>query len=117
MDYQIPGCLITRIADRFVRSEEHTSELQSLTNLVCRLLLEKKIPSSDLRIWPPLHGGPKWMCGALSPGGAAGGVCGHRAGETGGASPVGVLSVCLHWVATSEVSPEPGDLRPREEFR
>src|SRR5437016_11964549 len=27
------------------RSEEHTSELQSLTNLVCRLLLEKKNPS------------------------------------------------------------------------
>src|SRR5258706_9084662 len=25
-----------------MRSEEHTSELQSLTNLVCRLLLEKK---------------------------------------------------------------------------
>src|SRR5438093_9405099 len=32
------------VAERFVasRSEEHTSELQSLTNLVCRLLLEKK---------------------------------------------------------------------------
>src|SRR5258706_9787510 len=29
------------IASR-LRSEEHTSELQSLTNLVCRLLLEKK---------------------------------------------------------------------------
>src|SRR5258706_854361 len=28
--------------DRHKRSEEHTSELQSLTNLVCRLLLEKK---------------------------------------------------------------------------
>src|SRR5438093_13258061 len=28
--------------DAEVRSEEHTSELQSLTNLVCRLLLEKK---------------------------------------------------------------------------
>src|SRR5438046_6866750 len=28
--------------DGHVRSEEHTSELQSLTNLVCRLLLEKK---------------------------------------------------------------------------
>src|SRR5258706_10687513 len=28
-----------------VRSEEHTSELQSLTNVVCRLLLEKKIKS------------------------------------------------------------------------
>src|SRR5437016_8110145 len=27
---------------RSARSEEHTSELQSLTNLVCRLLLEKK---------------------------------------------------------------------------
>src|SRR5438093_9402569 len=31
-----------RGADARVRSEEHTSELQSLTNLVCRLLLEKK---------------------------------------------------------------------------
>src|SRR5262249_57212277 len=30
------------LAGRSQRSEEHTSELQSLTNLVCRLLLEKK---------------------------------------------------------------------------
>src|SRR5438093_10289390 len=30
------------LALRQSRSEEHTSELQSLTNLVCRLLLEKK---------------------------------------------------------------------------
>src|SRR5258706_519587 len=29
-----------------LRSEEHTSELQSLTNLVCRLLLEKKKDST-----------------------------------------------------------------------
>src|SRR5437899_4615002 len=29
-------------ATRLVRSEEHTSELQSLRHLVCRLLLEKK---------------------------------------------------------------------------
>src|ERR1039458_7036969 len=28
--------------DRHARSEEHTSELQSLRHLVCRLLLEKK---------------------------------------------------------------------------
>src|SRR2546426_3105851 len=34
-----PLCLPT-VADR--RSEEHTSELQSPCNLVCRLLLEKK---------------------------------------------------------------------------
>src|SRR5262249_58429080 len=31
----------------FFRSEEHTSELQSLTNLVCRLLLEKKKSSES----------------------------------------------------------------------
>src|SRR5262249_62417573 len=31
----------------FSRSEEHTSELQSLTNLVCRLLLEKKKQLTD----------------------------------------------------------------------
>ena len=30
------------LVERVVRSEEHTSELQSRTNLVCRLLLEKK---------------------------------------------------------------------------
>src|SRR2546430_4002934 len=30
-----------------VRSEEHTSELQSQSNLVCRLLLEKKKPLKD----------------------------------------------------------------------
>src|SRR5829696_6905955 len=34
------GLKVVRSADE--RSEEHTSELQSLTNLVCRLLLEKK---------------------------------------------------------------------------
>src|SRR5437016_7499425 len=32
---------------KHVRSEEHTSELQSLTNLVCRLLLEKKKKNYD----------------------------------------------------------------------
>src|SRR2546430_5023097 len=31
-----------RSAGRYQRSEEHTSELQSQSNLVCRLLLEKK---------------------------------------------------------------------------
>src|SRR3712207_8134918 len=32
----------TRLVARFLRSEEHTSELQSRQYLVCRLLLEKK---------------------------------------------------------------------------
>src|SRR5688572_8999750 len=31
-----------------IRSEEHTSELQSQSNLVCRLLLEKKKTRSDI---------------------------------------------------------------------
>src|SRR3989441_5122391 len=34
--------LRVRHRDRELRSEEHTSELQSLAYLVCRLLLEKK---------------------------------------------------------------------------
>src|ERR1019366_541637 len=35
------------------RSEEHTSELQSLTNLVCRLLLEKRKLSSLKKLVRP----------------------------------------------------------------
>ena len=35
-----------------VRSEEHTSELQSLVNLVCRLLLEKKKHNATTRPVP-----------------------------------------------------------------
>src|SRR5438874_3417308 len=34
--------LATAVADTRTRSEEHTSELQSRRDLVCRLLLEKK---------------------------------------------------------------------------
>src|SRR2546427_3348188 len=36
-----------RLARCLARSEEHTSELQSQSNLVCRLLLEKKKKSRD----------------------------------------------------------------------
>src|SRR5205807_10436390 len=35
----------TRPGPRWDRSEEHTSELQSPCNLVCRLLLERKSPT------------------------------------------------------------------------
>src|SRR2546430_8659432 len=49
---RVPGSLRFRsrapdfpaLQENFRRSEEHTSELQSQSNLVCRLLLEKKIP-------------------------------------------------------------------------
>src|SRR5947199_6686683 len=37
-----PMTNIADAADTIARSEEHTSELQSLRHLVCRLLLEKK---------------------------------------------------------------------------
>src|SRR5258706_15641059 len=42
--YGIALCAVVVVAGgvQIARSEEHTSELQSLTNLVCRLLLEKK---------------------------------------------------------------------------
>src|SRR5207302_10371694 len=46
------------------RSEEHTSELQSRENLVCRLLLEKKNPSSRTtpRSWEPDGGSVTLVC-------------------------------------------------------
>src|SRR5256885_9742912 len=37
------------------RSEEHTSELQSPCNLVCRLLLEKKTKETSAQAPPHLH--------------------------------------------------------------
>src|SRR3989454_3812369 len=42
-----PYLTIMALADRVARSEEHTSELQSPCNLVCRLLLEKKKIGAD----------------------------------------------------------------------
>src|SRR5688572_31616919 len=43
--FRHPGCH---------RSEEHTSELQSQSNLVCRLLLEKKKKKSKITIIYPI---------------------------------------------------------------
>src|SRR5690606_33930901 len=40
--YRLNQRSIGGISDLYVRSEEHTSELQSRENLVCGLLLEKK---------------------------------------------------------------------------
>src|SRR5256885_11861304 len=55
-DQCIDDAVITELRDlgaevRFkpLRSEEHTSELQSPCNLVCRLLLEKKKKHTSLR--------------------------------------------------------------------
>src|SRR2546430_3869453 len=38
----VGGISVTDVDGNLSRSEEHTSELQSQSNLVCRLLLEKK---------------------------------------------------------------------------
>src|SRR2546425_2187542 len=40
----------TRTCSRPTRSEEHTSELQSLAYLVCRLLLEKKKKAESVQL-------------------------------------------------------------------
>src|SRR5256885_720472 len=46
----LPGKKVTfEILDDETRSEEHTSELQSPCNLVCRLLLEKKKKKTNSR--------------------------------------------------------------------
>src|SRR5437016_8249985 len=52
----VEGASVARVAlshgvNANQRSEEHTSELQSLTNLVCRLLLEKKKTRQDTKTY------------------------------------------------------------------
>src|SRR5947207_1126183 len=64
---------LTRAAKR-IRSEEHTSELQSHSDLVCRLLLEKK---TRARRENPIHPRRRWR--KFPVGCAASGVAG---GET-----------------------------------
>src|ERR1022692_2460179 len=55
VDKQHDACLQRRI----IRSEEHTSELQSPCNLVCRLLLEKT-RRNELRVAASSCGGMRW---------------------------------------------------------
>src|SRR2546430_11802737 len=43
------------VETRPLRSEEHTSELQSQSNLVCRLLLEKKKTTPPSHPLAPVH--------------------------------------------------------------
>src|SRR3954449_10025098 len=48
-----------------IRSEEHTSELQSHSHLVCRLLLEKKKAQKPSAIAHPASPGHRFARGAL----------------------------------------------------
>src|SRR2546430_10040466 len=45
-----------------MRSEEHTSELQSQSNLVCRLLLEKKKAATPTAQYSSLRMAWRWSC-------------------------------------------------------
>src|SRR2546427_3682683 len=54
--YVRPGSALDQEA-HVMRSEEHTSELQSQSNLVCRLLLEKKKLDIGRVRHPLAHGG------------------------------------------------------------
>src|SRR5256885_9200424 len=53
----------TAIVSLHYRSEEHTSELQSPCNLVCRLLLEKK--KIDSATFPSIHPRAMPYCNSL----------------------------------------------------
>src|SRR5262245_64667669 len=50
------AAVLDRQAPARARSEEHTSELQSLRHHVCRLLLEKKKKNDELETKLMLHG-------------------------------------------------------------
>src|SRR2546428_8372302 len=53
------------VSERLVaRSEEHTSELQSRSDLVCRLLLEKKKRDGSGRSEPPQTARERWRSAA-----------------------------------------------------
>src|SRR5260221_9967015 len=57
-NYTFAALLRAEDGERVVRSEEHTSELQSHSDLVCRLLLEKKKTRKrmlTLTRWFPLN--------------------------------------------------------------
>src|SRR3954466_7741994 len=79
-------CALTRMLVLYARSEEHTSELQSHDNLVCRLLLEKKKKNRPPTNNPsPTHRAPQQHSTAPHERGVA------RAG--GASRPRGVLGV------------------------
>src|SRR5688572_32304032 len=52
-------CRSRFVSSAFLRSEEHTSELQSQSNLVCRLLLEKKNSGRERIDWHAAEQAPR----------------------------------------------------------
>src|SRR2546430_11190121 len=62
-DYYPSGerLVVGRHTEERLRSEEHTSELQSQSNLVCRLLLEKKTKAKSIRRRPHSRASQAWI--------------------------------------------------------
>src|SRR3954466_4032401 len=86
-----------------LRSEEHTSELQSHDNLVCRLLLEKKKPHICIPVPPPTPPPRAAGAGAARPGGCV--LGGGRRGREAAAGPYDFFF--LKWAAPAEHPPFP----------
>src|SRR2546427_6876659 len=53
--HRIESAPLSMAAHLHIRSEEHTSELQSQSNLVCRLLLEKKKKKKNINEQSQTH--------------------------------------------------------------
>src|SRR5256885_6907031 len=57
-----PLCSFDAFLEKYHRSEEHTSELQSPCNLVCRLLLEKKKKRKSTTLHQDINILHTWLC-------------------------------------------------------
>src|ERR1039458_5083108 len=99
---------------RTFRSEEHTSELQSLRHLVCRLLLEKKKKNIETGGWGEVRG---VVCGTRR----HASWCWRRccAGPNWNSCPVIVLSTLrsFFFFLNDGAPPELHSLPPRRSLR
>src|SRR6266487_2420541 len=88
------------MALRRARSEEHTSELQSPVQLVCRLLLEKKKPIRAAEIAPTDQAPPMAM--ARNPGSGGTGAVSSEIWRRAAATTV-TIRFCFNDTATTEI--------------
>src|ERR1039457_1574560 len=89
--------------DGFVRSEEHTSELQSPCNLVCRLLLEKNSQHRP-RGQTSCRNPRTWACRAPGTRARADYVC-HEARAAAEAGLMGLALLCFCFFLTVGLPP------------
>src|SRR3954466_5076215 len=85
------------------RSEEHTSELQSHDNLVCRLLLEKTSPAATAAAPPPPTAASPTPRPPRPPRGTVGAQNGRSAARRGRAGPAARRLCFFNDTATTEI--------------